>query len=101
MWHAHRAIAIGAGLEEAVVDAIAAREAPAQLKHDEAVVYRFCKELLGTKQVSDATFAVTKEAFGDRGVVDLMGTLAYYQLVAMALNVDRYPVPEGPHHALT
>jgi 4-carboxymuconolactone decarboxylase len=100
MWHAHRAIAIEAGLEEATVDAIASREAPAQLKHDEAVVYGFCKELLGTKQVSDATFAVTKEAFGERGVVDLMGTLAYYQLVAMALNVDRYPVPEGQHHAL-
>ncbi|MDB5874929.1 MAG: carboxymuconolactone decarboxylase family protein [Ramlibacter sp.] len=95
MWHAHREIAIKAGLVEAVVDAIAKREEPAGLKDDEAIVYRFCKELMGTRQVSDATFAATKDAFGERGVVDLMGTLAYYQLVAMALNVDRYPAPDG------
>ena len=95
MWQAHRAIAIKAGLEEAVVDAIDKREEPPALKDDEAVVYRFCKELMTTRKVSDATFAITKDAFGERGVVDLMGTLAYYQLVAMALNVDGYPVAEG------
>ena len=93
MWHAHRAIGIKAGLAEAVVDAIAKREEPEGLKDDEAVVLRFCRELLTDRRVGDETFAVAKAAFGERGLVDLMGTMAYYTLVAMALNVDGYPVP--------
>ena len=95
MWHAHRAIGIKAGLAEAVVDAIAKREEPEGLKDDEAVVLRFCRELLADREVGDETFAVAKAAFGERGLVDLMGTMAYYTLVAMALNVDGYPVPGG------
>jgi 4-carboxymuconolactone decarboxylase len=94
MWHAHREIGIKAGLDEAVVDAIETREEPRGMKDDEAVVYRFCRELLAQRKVSDETFAVAKAAFGEKGVVDLMGTMAYYTLVAMALNVDQYPVPE-------
>jgi 4-carboxymuconolactone decarboxylase len=62
------------------------------LKEDEAQVFRFCSELLATRRVSDETFAATKAAFGERGIVDLMATMSYYTLVAMALNVDRYPV---------
>jgi len=28
-------------------------------------------------------------------VVDVIAAMGYYDLVAMALNVDRYPLPEG------
>jgi hypothetical protein len=27
--------------------------------------------------------------------VDLISAMGYYHMVAMALNVDRYPLPEG------
>ncbi|WP_049871179.1 carboxymuconolactone decarboxylase family protein [Ramlibacter tataouinensis] len=100
MWHAHRAIALGAGLPEAVIDAIAERRTPDAMQDDEAAVHGFCTELLATRRVGDATFAATKAAFGERGVVDLMGTMSYYTLVAMALNVDRYPLPAGASPAL-
>jgi hypothetical protein len=46
----------------------------------------FCAELLTTKQVSDRTFQATKEKFSERGVVDLIGVMGYYQLVSMLLN---------------
>jgi 4-carboxymuconolactone decarboxylase len=62
---------------------------------DEAAVYNFCTELLTTKQVSDATFNATRDRFGERGIVDLIGVTGYYQLVSMLLNVDRYPLPDG------
>ena len=65
------------------------------MQPDEAVVYDFCHELLETRQVSDATFKAAVDKFGERGVVDLMGVMGYYHLVAMALNVDRYPLPDG------
>ena len=36
-----------------------------------------------------------KDKFGEKGVVDLIGVMGYYQLVSMLLNVDRYPLPQG------
>lgn len=60
-----------------------------------AAVYGFCQELLQTRQVSDAGYAALVERFGEVGVVDLMGTMSYYTLVSMSLNVDQYPLPEG------
>ena len=31
----------------------------------------------------------------ERGVVDLIGVMGWYQMVSMLLNTDRYPLPEG------
>jgi 4-carboxymuconolactone decarboxylase len=94
-WYAHKRAALTAGLSPAIVGAIAAGTRPASMTPDEAIVYTFCTELLGTKQVSDATFTAAKGRFGERGVVDLIGVSGYYQLVSMLLNVDRYPLPDG------
>ena len=95
MAHAHRSIAIEAGLAEAVVDGVARGETPPGLQADEAAVLQFCRELQATREVGDATFAAVRDAFGERGVFDLIATLGYYTLVAMSLNVDRYPLPEA------
>jgi 4-carboxymuconolactone decarboxylase len=62
---------------------------------DEAAVYDFCHELLYTREVSDKAFAAAKDKFGERGIVDLIGVVGNYNIVAMALNTDRYPLPEG------
>jgi 4-carboxymuconolactone decarboxylase len=94
-WYAHRRAAQTAGLSQSIIDAIAAGRRPTGLAPDEETVYNFVNELLTTKQVSDATFNATRERFGERGVVDLIGVSGYYQLVSMLLNVDRYPLPEG------
>jgi len=45
--------------------------------------------------MSDATFTKARERFGEAGVMELTGTCGYYSLVAMVLNVDRQPIPEG------
>jgi 4-carboxymuconolactone decarboxylase len=94
-WNAHKRAALAAGVSPAIVDAIAAGKRPAQMQPDEAAVYNFGTELLRTKQVSDATFQAAKTAVGERGVVDLISVMGYYQLVSMLLNVDRYPLGEG------
>lgn len=63
---------------------------------DVAAVYTFCNELLTTQQVSDATLKAARTVLGgDRGVVDLVGTLGVYQLVAMMMVVDQFPLPDG------
>lgn len=94
-WYAHHRSALVAGLNPALIDAVANGKRPASMQPDEEAVYTFCTELLNTKQVSDAAFQAVKDKFGERGVVDLTGVVGYYQLVSMLLNVDRYPMPPG------
>jgi len=94
-WIAHKRAALAAGLNPAIVEAIQNGRRPAAMAKDEEAVYTFCTELLNTKQVSDATFAAAKTAVGEKGVVDLIGVMGWYQTVSMLLNVDRYPLPEG------
>jgi len=94
-WYAHKRLALQAGLKPDLVDAIAAGKRPAAMAPDESALYTFVTELLDTRQVDDPTFRAAVAAFGERGVVDLIGLMGYYQLVSMALNVDRYPLPDG------
>jgi 4-carboxymuconolactone decarboxylase len=94
-WYAHKRLALQAGLSPAIVDSVADGKRPASMQPDEEIVYNFCTELLRTKQVGDATFQAAKDKFGERGVVDLIGVVGYYNMVSMFLNVDRYPLPEG------
>jgi len=94
-WYAHHRDSLKYGLEPAVVDALADGKRPSAMDADEAVIYNFCTELLTKKQVSDSTFKAAKDKFGEKGVVDLIGTIGYYNMVSMILNVDRYPLPAG------
>jgi 4-carboxymuconolactone decarboxylase len=100
-WLAHKRAALAAGLDPAIVDAIQHGRRPARMDRDEEAVYTFCTELLQTKQVSDATFAAARAAVGEKGVVDLIGVMGWYQMVSMMLNVDRYPLPAGAQPELT
>src|SRR5437870_5469065 len=78
-WQAHHRAALQAGLSPAIADAIAQVKRPTGMQKDEETVYNFCTEMLTTKQMSDATFKATKEAFGERGIVDLIGVMGWYQ----------------------
>lgn len=94
-WYAHRRDGLKYGLEQPVVDSLAANRRPATMDADETIVYNFCHELLTTHQVGDASFKAAVDRFGERGVVDMLGTTGYYNLVSMILNTDRYPLPDG------
>jgi 4-carboxymuconolactone decarboxylase len=94
-WASHRRNALAAGLNPAVIDAIAAGKRPDTMKADEEAIYNFSSELLNTRQVSDASFKAVADKFGERGAVDLTGVMGYYCIVSMMLNIDRYPLPEG------
>jgi 4-carboxymuconolactone decarboxylase len=94
-WYLHETLALNAGLDAAVIDAIQAGHRPARMQPDENVIYDFCTELRERRRVSDGTFKAALSLLGERGVVDLVATMGYYDLVSMALNVDRYPLPDG------
>ena len=93
-WYAHHRAALSAGLPADVIDAIQAGRRPAAMTKDVEAVYDFSTELLTTKQVGDATLQTVRGVLGgDKGVVDLVGTLGFYQFAAMLMNVDRLPLP--------
>jgi 4-carboxymuconolactone decarboxylase len=94
-WHAHHKVALEAGLDPVVAEAIAQGRRPAKMSADEAIVYDFSRELHETQGVSDASYKAALDRFGERGVVDLIAVNGFYVLVSMCLNVDRTPLPEG------
>jgi 4-carboxymuconolactone decarboxylase len=94
-WAAHHKNALQAGLSPAIIAAVAAGKRPTSMQPDEEIVYNFTSELVNTRQVSDSAFRAAVDKFGERTVVDLIGTIGYYHFVSMLLNVDRYPMPQG------
>jgi 4-carboxymuconolactone decarboxylase len=92
-WLAHHRLAMQAGLDPKIAEDIANNRRPSGMKADEEILYNFVRELLDTRQVSDGVYKAALEKFGENGVMDLIGCVGYYTLVAMVLNVDRTPIP--------
>lgn len=100
-WDVHAPIAEQEGLSRVVIDAIADGRRPDQADAGEAIVYDFFTELQRTHAVSDATYAAALDAFGETGVIDLVGIIGYYSTLAMIMNVARTPLPDGRPAALS
>mgnify|MGYP002139412210 CR=1 FL=1 len=94
-WHAHSKLAVELGISQETIDAIGIGEAPKNLTEDQSLIYRFCKEILYEKDISDATYAATLARFGELTVLDILATTAYFGFVSVILNAIRQPVPEG------
>jgi len=58
-------------------------------------VYNFTTELQQTTRVGDPTYQAALALLGERGVVDLVGLLGHYTLIAMTLNTFEVPIPDG------
>jgi 4-carboxymuconolactone decarboxylase len=94
-WAYHYGMALEAGLSKDVAGAIAEGRRPDKLAADEAAAYDFSIELHRTKRVSDASYARALAAFGEQGLIDLIGISGYYSMLAMMMNVARTPPPPG------
>ena len=94
-WHAHSRLAVELGVGQDTIDAIGAGLNPPAMSSDEALVHRFCIELLYDKDVSDATYEAAVLRFGEVTVLDLLATAGYFGFVSLILNATRHPVPEG------
>jgi 4-carboxymuconolactone decarboxylase len=94
-WYAHAPIARAAGVSEAVIEAIRERRVPELDDPDQSLVYRFATEYYARHRIGDALYAEAVSRLGERGVVDLVGIMGYYGLIAMTLNVFEIPLPAG------
>ena len=99
-WFAHQREALKAGLDPAIIDAIAARRAPTLPDPKMAAIYAYATALHTTHQVPPDIHATAVAALGETGVVELVGVLGYYTFVAMTLNAFEIGVPEGETSSL-
>ncbi|HYG42083.1 MAG TPA: carboxymuconolactone decarboxylase family protein, partial [Bordetella sp.] len=94
-WWAHQPIAVQAGLDVGVAEQIRVGDTPVFEQADEAVVYRFVRALLETRQVPDALYQEAVQILGTESVVDLVGIAGYYTLISMTINVFDIQPPDG------
>jgi 4-carboxymuconolactone decarboxylase len=98
-WNAHVDKAVETGVSRECLDRLARREEPGFTARDEDLLYRFATQVLVDHFVDDATFAEGLAEFGDQGVVDLIGSLGNFSMLAMLLNtfqVDLQPDRPAP-----
>lgn len=103
-WRAHYPLAIKGGLERRILVDLGAGARPQGMKDDETALYDFCTELYRDKNVSDAAFQAALAKFGERGIMDIIGIIGYYDIASMALIVQKAtgkPGDEAPLLPLT
>jgi len=103
-WRAHYPLAIKGGLDRQILVDLGAGTRPQGMKEDETALYDFCTELYRDKNVSDAAFKAALTKFGERGIMDLIGIIGYYDIASMALIVQKAtgkPGDEAPLLPLT
>jgi 4-carboxymuconolactone decarboxylase len=94
-WYAHRDRAEEVGLSASVCEALRVGRRPETMADDEAAVFDFSVELLRSGEVSDATFERARDAFGERGVVELIYLLGFYGMIALCLSVAQAEPSDG------
>jgi 4-carboxymuconolactone decarboxylase len=94
-WNAHQPLALTGGLNADVVNAVAEGRRPERMAADEEAVYALVDEVQRNQSVTDATYAAAIAAVGERGVVDALGIVGYYTMLAMVMNTARTPLPQG------
>ena len=94
-WVHHERYAREAKLAEEIISAIRDGRRPEGLSIIQAAAYDFTAELQANKRVSDVTYARAVAAFGEPGVIDLIGVGGYYTMLAMMMNVARTALAPG------
>ncbi len=94
-WEAHAQIARQAGLPAEVMSALQRGETPIFTDPGDAVVYGFIVELLRDRRIDEATWTAALGQLRLEGVVDLIGVVGYYSLIAMTLIGFEIPPMSG------
>lgn len=94
-WAIHAPIAEKEGVPTQAIAAILAGSQPELTDPSAQIVFVYARTLLREARVNDQLHDRATTALGEKGVVDLVGLLGYYSLVALTLNAFNVPVPEG------
>jgi 4-carboxymuconolactone decarboxylase len=92
-WFAHYPLALKGGLDPSIANDIAAGKRPANMKDDEAALYDLAMALYVDKKVSDPVYKAALEKFGERGIMDIIGIIGYYDITSMTLITMQAAAP--------
>lgn len=91
---AHRALALRAGVDQALVDAIGRDEKPAITDAGQRLAYRIAHQLLTAKRIDDQVYQQAFAHFGESALIELVSIIGYYCLVSVTLNVFEVDVTD-------
>jgi 4-carboxymuconolactone decarboxylase len=94
-WYAHYPQAMKGGLSPAVAAAIAEGKRPENMKDDEQALYDLATALYRERKVSDAVYKAALAQLGERGIVDMIGIIGFYDITSMTLITMQAGVPDG------
>ena len=89
VWDAHYQPAIAAGVAPKLLEELAGGDKPSVLTDDQRTLWDLLDELHRTNRVSDGTYARALKRFGEKGVIDAVGTSGYYAFLGMVMNTTQ------------
>ena len=92
--YAHVAVARQAGLSEAAARALAAGLPADGLREEEAVAYRYARQLSADHAVDPQTYGEAKRLFRPQGLADITFLVGIYHVVCALLNAFEIPAPD-------
>lgn len=94
-WYAHYPHAIEGGLDPKVAAAIAVGKRPDGMREDETALYDLATALYRDRKVSDAVYKAALDKFGERGIMDIIGIIGFYDITSMTLITMQAGAPDG------
>lgn len=96
-WAMHATEAARAGVSAETIAAIRERRTPTFEEATDRPVFDLVSALVAEGRVSDDTYRAAVADLGERAVVELVGLVGYYTMVAFTLNTFEIPAPaSGP-----
>ena len=93
VWGAQTGSARRQGVPESTIAAIRERHTRG-VPPEDAQIIEFTRALLRRHRADEATVAALRARFGDRGLIELTGSIGYYALLAMTVNAcELEPAP--------
>lgn len=100
-WFAHKPIALKAGLDPEVVEALRTGQPPAFSDDEARIVHAVTVALAQRRALPDALHDRALSILGQERLVDLIGICGYYTLISMTLIAFDVPLPDGMKPELT
>jgi 4-carboxymuconolactone decarboxylase len=85
-WAAHVNHGQKAGIPMETIRAVYEKKGTEHFSSDDAQIVSFVREILRAHRVSEATFQALYGRLGEKGFVELTGTVGYYAMLACTMN---------------
>jgi len=94
-WFAHKRLALKAGMDPKIIDAIRDRRTPLFDDPKGQMIYDVAKSLHEGHGLSKPLYDQAIDVLSLRGLVEVIGLCGYYTMVSMTLNSFEFGLPEG------